>query len=143
MCYIIYGSLPAWDRVVWQVVLPRQLQRDVHGPPTVGHFGASKILQPHTGVFYLIRIAATRTYATGFKAVTFVPQRRDLTKDEEHLCVNAVLGYPCREWQFISWDLYLSPNKETITLWLCLITSQGGQKPTLLILNQESTVVQR
>ena len=71
-----------------------------------------------------IGIAATWTYVTGFKAVTFVLQRRDLTKNEEHVCVNALLEHPCREWQLISWDPYLSPNKETITLWLRLITSQ-------------------
>ena len=44
-----------------------------------------------------IGIAATRTYVTGFKAVAFVPQRRDLTKNKEHFCANAVLEHPCKE----------------------------------------------
>ena len=50
---------PAGDRVIWQLVLPKQLQKaafkELHGPPSTGHFGVTKTLGRVRERFYWAR----------------------------------------------------------------------------------------
>ena len=69
---------PAGDRVVWQIVVPKKLQREVfsqlHSSLSAGHFGVTKTLSRVRERFYWASV--TRIFTAGAKAVIYVHQRK-------------------------------------------------------------------